>query len=190
VTTAFVALGSNLGDRRAHLERGAARLAETCAIPGTLRLSHIYSTPPWGGIRQPDYLNAIARFEADVAPQEILDRLLAIESECGRIRDGEKWGARTLDLDLIDYGGLTMETPALVLPHPRVAERAFVLVPLCEIQPDWRHPLTGRTAAEMLIILDPDPEAARVDGPFSVPVGGEERGRDPSGAAGPDIHRD
>ncbi len=97
----------------------------------------------------PSFLNAVVQFEATLAPRALLAILQAIEREAGRV-PGERWGPRALDLDLLDHDGARIDTPDLVLPHPRIAERAFVLVPLCEIAPGWRDPLTGRTAVEML----------------------------------------
>jgi len=188
VTTAVVALGSNLGDRVLNLETAAARIRSTCAAPGSPRASHVYETPPWGGVPQPEYLNAAVLFETPLASRALLTALLAIETEAGRVRGGERWGPRTIDLDLLDLGGAISDEADLVLPHPRIAERAFVLVPLCEIAPNWRHPLTGLTAAEMLIILNPDPSEARLFGSLRVGGTGEESGAE-SGAKRSDIHR-
>ncbi len=155
----LVALGANLGDRERNLAFAATRL-RALAAPGTFRASHLYETPPWGGVPQPDFLNAVVRFETSLAPMALLEILQGMEREAGR-STAERWGPRTLDLDLLDHGGACLESPDLVLPHPRIAERAFVLAPLCEIAPGWRDPLTGRSAPEMLVALDPDPDEAR-----------------------------
>ncbi len=173
MTTALVALGSNLGDRARIIGWAAERIRMALALPGSFRASHLYETPPWGGIPQPDYLNAVVLFETDRDPHPLLERLLMIEAEGGRKR-GVRWGPRRLDLDLLDLGGRIVEEPGLALPHPGIAERPFVLVPLCEISPGWRHPLTGATAAEMLGILDPDPGEARLFGPLPAHPDGEE----------------
>jgi 2-amino-4-hydroxy-6-hydroxymethyldihydropteridine diphosphokinase len=156
---ALVALGANLGNRERNIVFAALRL-RALAAPGSFRASHIYETRPWGGVAQPDFLNAVVRFETSLDPEALLDVLQGLEREAGRA-PAERWGPRALDLDLLDHGGARIETPKLVLPHPRIAERVFVLAPLCEIAPGWRDPLTGKTAARMLVELDPDPDEAR-----------------------------
>jgi 2-amino-4-hydroxy-6-hydroxymethyldihydropteridine diphosphokinase len=162
VRTALVALGSNLGDRAARLQEGLAGLA-TLARPESLCASHLYETAPWGIEDQPVFLNAVARFDTSLEPAGLLAALKGIERAAGRpAADPRRWGPRTLDLDLLDLAGIVGEGDGLTLPHPRIAERAFVLVPLCEIAPLWSHPLTGRTAVEMLAELDPDPALVRV----------------------------
>ena len=171
--SALVALGSNIGDRARTLGWAARRILETCAVPGSFHASHLYETPPMGSVPQPDYLNAVVLFETALDPRPLLDVLLAIEGEAGRKR-GVRWGPRSLDLDLLDLGGMTVREPGLTLPHPGIAERPFVLIPLCEIAPGWRHPLTGGTAAEMLGTLDPDPGEARLHGPLRAHPDGEE----------------
>jgi 2-amino-4-hydroxy-6-hydroxymethyldihydropteridine diphosphokinase len=164
VTTAWVALGSNLGDRAGRLGEGLAGLARLLR-PESLGASHLYETQPWGVEDQPPFLNAVVRFETALDPVALLDALKGIERAAGRPEaDPRRWGPRTLDLDLLDLGGAVLEADALTLPHPRIAERAFVLVPLCEIAPHWTHPVTGRTAVEMLAHLDPDPAHVRLFG--------------------------
>ncbi len=171
---AIVALGSNLGDRRAILEQAALRLA-SLAEGGKLRASHLYETRPWGVIDQPDFLNAVVRFETRLGPPALLAALKAIERDAGRT-EGTRWGPRILDLDILDMDGILREGDP-TLPHPRIAERAFVLVPLCEIDPEWAHPLTGRTAVGMLRDLDPDPAEIRPAGRLRIPEGEGEHGR-------------
>ena len=150
--TAYVALGSNLGDRAAYLLAGLSRLSR---LPETrlLRLSSLYETEPLGP-PQPLYLNLVAEVETALPPRGLLEAMLAIERALGRERK-ERYGPRTLDLDLLLYGDLVLEEEDLVLPHPRLHERAFVLVPLCDLVPQGRHPLLGRTFAELLAGLDP-----------------------------------
>lgn len=148
--TAYVALGSNLGDRRAHLDAALAALA---ALPGTRpdAVSVIYETAPVGPPGQQDYLNAVARLATTLAPLDLLDSLLAIEQSRGRIR-AERWGPRTLDLDLLLHGDAVLAEPRLTLPHPRLHERAFVLAPLADLAPDLV--IRDRTVAQHLAALD------------------------------------
>lgn len=149
--TACVALGSNLDDPRVQVERGFAVLA---ALPNTVvrARSRLYRTPPWGLVDQPDFINAAARLETTLAPRELLDALLAVETRAGRVR-GARNGPRILDLDLLLYGDHAINEPDLVVPHPRLHERAFVLLPLVDIAPDLEVPGQGRVA-ELLEHVD------------------------------------
>ena len=142
--TAFVALGSNLDDPPAHIRRGLEALA---GLPSTrvVRHSSLYRNPPTGYRDQPDFVNAVAQIETALGPRELLDQLLAIEQVHGRVRAVPN-GPRTLDLDVLLYGGRTVQQPGLTIPHPRMHERAFVLVPLAEIAPDAVLPAGGRIA--------------------------------------------
>lgn len=169
----FVALGSNLGDREAVLAAALGRLADLAA-GRTVRSSHIYETLPWGIADQPPFLNSVASFETCLDPPALLAALQGIERDAGRT-GGLRWGPRVLDLDILDMEGIRRESDP-ILPHPRIAERAFVLVPLCEIAPGWVHPLTGRSAAGMLQDLDPDPGEVRVAGRAPVLEGNGEHG--------------
>ena len=160
---AYLGLGSNLGDRAGHLAAAVERIAR---LPGVrmARVSRIWETEPVGGPAQGDYLNAVAEVETDLAPDALLAALLAVERELGRERR-ERWGPRTIDLDLLLAGDGVVETGGLVLPHPRLAERRFVLEPLAELAPGLRHPVAGVTVAELLAGL---PSEAR--GPRCRPV--------------------
>ena len=146
MTRAFVALGGNLGDTHAILRRALDDLA---ALPRTrlLARSRFYRTPPWGLREQPPFLNAAAELETALAPHELLDALLDIERAAGRVREGERWGPRTLDLDLLHMEGVTLRDERLTLPHPRIGERAFVLLPLAELAPELELPGQGRVDA-------------------------------------------
>lgn len=141
---AYVALGSNLDDPAAQVERGFAALA---ALPGTrLRArSRLYRTPPWGVVDQPAFVNAAAALETSLAPRALLEALLAIEAGAGRVR-GVRNGPRTLDLDLLAYGDCELREAGLTLPHPRLHERAFVLLPLADVAPGFDVPGQGRVA--------------------------------------------
>jgi 2-amino-4-hydroxy-6-hydroxymethyldihydropteridine diphosphokinase len=136
VTLAYVGLGSNLGDREGMILAAAERL-------GPRRLSPILETDPWGYAAQPRFLNAVAELETDLTPRQLLDRLLEIESELGRVRDGARYGPRTIDLDLLLYGDEVIDEPGLAVPHPRLAERLFVLEPLLGLDPGLFVPGKG-----------------------------------------------
>lgn len=143
--SAFVGLGSNLGDSIATL-RGALQALD--ALPGTRleRASRLYRTAAWGVTDQPDFINAVAMLRTSRPPRQLLSDLLDVERRAGRNRraDGsDRWGPRTLDLDLLLYGDAVIDEPGLHVPHPRLHERAFVLVPLAEIAPDLSIPRIG-----------------------------------------------
>ena len=143
--TAFIALGSNLGEPETQLRRAIAELA---ALPQTRleSVSSLYRSAPVGNADQPDFVNAVARLSTGLAPQALLASLLGIEKRFGRKRSFRN-APRTLDLDLLLYDAASMDEPGLVLPHPRMHERAFVLAPLAEIAPDCEIPGKGRAAA-------------------------------------------
>ncbi len=147
MTRAAIGLGGNLGDAAATLREALGALD---ALPGTrlLRASRLYRTPAWGMTAQPDFINAVAVVETDLAPEALLEHLLAIERRFGRVRtDGERWGPRTLDLDLLLHGDVQLDVPGLQLPHPRLHERAFALLPLVEAWPDAVIPGIGAARA-------------------------------------------
>ena len=141
---ACIGLGANLGRPLENLRRAATALAE---LPGTrlLALSRFYRTPAWGRLDQPDFVNAAALLQTRLEPRALLDALLRIERAAGRERDaGARWGPRVLDLDLLLYGGRSIELPGLRVPHPHLHERAFALVPLAEIAASEPFPGHGR----------------------------------------------
>ena len=148
---AYVALGSNLDGPRVQVARGFEELA---ALPHTaLRArSRLYRTPPWGIVDQPDFVNAAARIETTLLPHELLDGLRAIEARAGRVR-GVPNGPRTLDMDLLVYGNQSLREAGLAIPHPRLHERAFVLLPLADIAPDLEVPGHG-CVSELLAGVD------------------------------------
>ncbi len=127
-------LGSNLGDRQAHLS-GAVRALETWEGVRVTALSSLWETPPWGVEEQPHFLNACVLIETSLSPIEVLDACLAIERDHGRERS-LRWGPRTLDMDVLYYDDVEMADDRLILPHPRMLLRSFVLAPLAEIAPD------------------------------------------------------
>ena len=164
---AFVALGSNLGDRHALLDFAVARLRASEGI-AVLAVSPVYETAPVGGPPQDAYLNAAVALRTALAPRALLERLLAIEAQAGRVRTGVRDAPRRLDLDLLLYGELVLDEPGLVLPHPRLHERAFALVPLADLAPDLVHPVRGETIGRLAERVR-DPAALRLAGPVGPP---------------------
>jgi 2-amino-4-hydroxy-6-hydroxymethyldihydropteridine diphosphokinase len=156
---AFVALGSNLGDREALLAFAVEELRASEGVR-VVSLSPIYETDPVGPPPQGPYLNAVAALDTTLDPRALLRRLLAIEARAGRVRTRLRNEARPLDLDLLLHGERVMRDPDLVLPHPRLHERAFALEPLCDLAPDLRHPVLGATIAELARRVR-DPRAVR-----------------------------
>lgn len=129
MNAAYVGLGSNLGDSAATVERAIEALRRVGRV---LRRSSLYVTKPWGKTDQPDFINAVALVETDLSPRDLLRHLKDLESELGRV-SGERWGPRIIDLDLLTYGDLEIDETDLRVPHPQLYGRAFVLVPLAEI---------------------------------------------------------
>jgi len=137
-TIAYLALGANLGDRLANLQRAADALGATPDVR-VVRSSRVYETEPVGPA-QPEYLNAVLEVSTDLSPHELLRACLAVEDDMGRVR-AERWGPRPIDVDVLTYGAETIDDPDLVVPHPSMHERGFVLVPLAELDAD--PPLPG-----------------------------------------------
>ncbi len=136
---AFVGLGSNLDLPARQVSAAAARLAGWPGV-SNLRCSRLFRTAPWGDVAQPDFVNAVAAFDYAGDAATLLTVLQTIEREAGRVRDGRRWGPRILDLDLLLFGSERVDTSDLSVPHPRLRERAFVLLPLFDVAPDLRLP--------------------------------------------------
>lgn len=147
MTSAAIGLGANLGDPEAAFRVALLALAARDDVRVDA-VSSLWRTAPWGRPDQPDFLNAVALVATSLSPRELLDVLLEEEARAGRVRD-ERWGPRVLDLDLLFHGTAVIDTPDLSVPHPRLADRSFVLEPLAELAPDWRDPRGGRSVVEM-----------------------------------------
>jgi 2-amino-4-hydroxy-6-hydroxymethyldihydropteridine diphosphokinase len=151
MTRAYVGLGANLGPKEVTLLRAVDLLAAEDGIE-VLELSELRETAPVGVVDQPEFLNGALALETSLAPRELLDVLLRVEHELGRVR-GERWGPRTIDLDLLVYGDETVDEPGLRVPHPRLHERRFALEPLAELEPELEIPGLG-AVSEALARLD------------------------------------
>lgn len=149
--SAFIGLGSNLGDPRRQIEAAFAAIA---ALPHThlVRHSSLYLSAPWGVADQPEFVNAVAQIETALSPRELMQALLGIERDFGRERSGDRWGPRILDLDLLVYADRVIDEPGLHVPHPHLHERAFVLVPLAEIAPGVEVPGRGRVSGLLALV--------------------------------------
>ena len=159
---AAIALGSNLGESLTTLDSAIQALDKTTGVK-VINTSKWYKTKPVGRPPQPDYVNGRALLKVELYPHELLKTLLEIEQQFGRVRK-EHWGARTLDLDLILYDDLILDSPNLQIPHPRMRERAFVLVPLAEIAPNWIETVSQKTIAQLLEEVDCSGITQQVEG--------------------------
>jgi 2-amino-4-hydroxy-6-hydroxymethyldihydropteridine diphosphokinase len=154
----LLALGANVGDPVAQIREAVRLLRADLTID---RVSSLYRTEPVGFAEQPDFLNLVVGGRTDLSVYELHGRMQAVERAIGRVRTTRD-GPRSIDVDLLAYGPLALRSPTLEVPHPRLAQRTFVLVPLLEISPEWRHPLTGRSVTEMLDALAAPSAVSRI----------------------------
>jgi len=148
--TVYIALGTNLGERLDNLRAAIQSMPPEVNI---LAESHIYETPPWGYEDQPAFLNMVVIAETNLEPEPLLKYLKQLEVELGR-ESNFRWGPRLIDLDILFYDDLVIDTPPLVTPHPRLHERAFVLVPLMDVSPNLVHPVIGKKISALLAEMD------------------------------------
>lgn len=146
----YLALGSNLGDRQANLKQAIASLSPQMEVKAK---SRVYETSPWGYTDQPKFLNQVVKVDTYVGPEQLLKHLKRLEIALGRVPSFQN-GPRLIDIDILFYDDLVLNTPSLVVPHPQLQERAFVLMPLNDIAPALSHPSTGKTVSEMLESCD------------------------------------
>ena len=152
MSEALLSIGSNMGDRAANLTDAVRRLGAEQGVSVTA-VSPFYRTAPVGPVVQDDFINGAVRITTTLAPEELMRRCLAIEAQMGRDRaNAVRWGPRLIDIDIILFDDITLHTETLELPHPRFRERAFVLVPMVDIAPDWR--VAGQSLADLASTLD------------------------------------
>jgi 2-amino-4-hydroxy-6-hydroxymethyldihydropteridine diphosphokinase len=144
----FLGIGSNLGKREDNILEAIRKIREL--IGPVISSSSVYATEPWGFRSRNSFLNMVIEVETKLKPSGLLGRLLMIESLLGRVREGKKYASRIIDLDILLYNDMVMENKVLVIPHPRMHERKFVLVPLCEIASDFVHPVLNKSISELL----------------------------------------
>lgn len=160
MTQAYIGIGSNLGDRTSYCKRA---LDEIAGFSRITKVSSLYETDPVGKEDQPEFINCIAEIQTDLSAQDLLKKLNLAEEKLGRVRH-EKWGPRTIDLDIIFYGNLVINEENLEIPHPRAHLRRFVLEPLCEIMPDFIHPKLGLSASQLLGKIDDNKSVIKKNG--------------------------
>lgn len=160
----YISIGSNLGDRISNCKKA---LDEMGSFANIVTVSSLYETEPVGKEDQPDFINCVAEIDTDLAPHDFLERLNVVEEKLGRVRD-EKWGPRTIDLDIIFYGDQVINDNDLEIPHPRAHLRRFVLEPLCEIAPKFIHPKFNLPVEELLTKIEDDKGVIKIEKPSTI----------------------
>jgi 2-amino-4-hydroxy-6-hydroxymethyldihydropteridine diphosphokinase len=148
MNTAYLLIGGNLGDRAAYLAEAINQISAQCGR--VISTSSIYETAAWGNVNQPAFYNQAVKLVTILSPEALIERLLAIENEMGRVRT-EKYGPRTIDLDILMINDIVIDTPTLTIPHPQLHNRRFALLPLHEIAPALHHPVLNKTIHELLL---------------------------------------
>ena len=148
MNTAYLLIGGNLGDRAAYLAEAVNQISAQCGR--VISTSSIYETAAWGNVNQPAFYNQAVKLVTILSPEALIERLLAIENEMGRVRT-EKYGPRTIDLDILMINDIVIDTPTLTIPHPQLHNRRFALLPLHEIAPALHHPVLNKTIHELLL---------------------------------------
>lgn len=146
--TVFLGIGTNLGDREENLKKSLRIISET--IGKITAVSSVYETEPWGFESGNLFLNMVVQIETKLTPRVLLKRIMMTEAVMGRIREGKEYSSRLIDIDILFYDDIVTDLPELKIPHPRIPERRFVLVPLCELVPNFVHPVLKKTMAQML----------------------------------------
>lgn len=147
MNTAYLLIGGNLGDRAAYLQMAQTKIADTCG--NITNTSSIYETAAWGNTSQPSFYNQAIVVSTTLSPEALMDQLLSIELEMGRVRD-QKYGPRTIDLDILMIDGLVFNTEKLTIPHPQMHNRRFALLPMAEVAPTLKHPLLDQSIEDLL----------------------------------------
>jgi 2-amino-4-hydroxy-6-hydroxymethyldihydropteridine diphosphokinase len=160
----FISMGSNLGDKIGNCRKAVNEIAGFCEV---IRVSSLYETEPVGKEDQPNFINCVSQIETNLSPHKLLKKLNSIEGKLGRVRH-EKWGPRTIDLDIIFYGQLVIKDDDLVIPHPRAHLRRFVLEPICEIAYDFIHPGLDSSVLELLKLLEDNKGVVKIDEKFTI----------------------
>lgn len=154
----YISAGSNLGNRESNLKKSIDLISEHCSV---IYVSSIYETEPVGKTEQPYFMNAVFRIGTVMLPHCLLKILKGVESEMGRVSK-ERWGPRIIDLDIVLYGNIIIDTPGLKIPHPEMHDRKFVLEPLCELSPELIHPLLKQDIKTILEHLETDKKTRKI----------------------------
>ena len=155
----FLLLGSNMGNSVEFIEKAVEGLQEL--VGKLIKSSALYQTAAWGKTDQPDFINQVLKLETELSPLEVLTTILGIERKLGRERT-EKWGSRTIDIDILFYDQEVMACPELTIPHPFLQQRAFTLIPLAELEPEFVHPVYQKTVSELLDELESQLEVKKL----------------------------
>jgi 2-amino-4-hydroxy-6-hydroxymethyldihydropteridine diphosphokinase len=168
---AFIGLGTNLGNREENLCKAVAMIGDK--IGEVVSCSSVYETEPWGFQSENEFQNAVIKVRTELKPSGLLGRILMIEALLGRLREGKGYSSRIIDIDILLYGGKIINKKDLQIPHPRIQDRRFVLVPLCEIAPEMVHPVLKKTFAELLKGCKDDSKVNRISPLYFSPGGGK-----------------